>query len=73
MSYEREIEPRDQLAALFREIGANRLRFLEALDVVAAEAAIAGDDALPELELLRLASSLATAPAPRSNGIAALR
>ena len=50
---EREVEPRDQLAALLRQLGADRLRVLEALDVVAAEAAVAVDDALAELDLLR--------------------
>ena len=35
----RKVEPRDELAALFRQFGADRLRRLEALDVVAAEAA----------------------------------
>ena len=63
---EREVEPRDELAALFRQLGADRLRRLEALDVVAAEAAVAGDDALPELELLGLRVHLRQrAPAPR--------
>ncbi len=49
---EREVEPRDELAALFRQVDADRLRRLEPLDVVAAEAAVARDDALPEVELL---------------------
>ena len=51
---EGEVEPRDELAALFGQLGADRLRRLEALDLVAAEAAVAVDDALSELELLRL-------------------
>ena len=51
---EREVEPRHELAALFREIGADRLRLLEALDLVAAEAAVAADHALAELDLLLL-------------------
>ena len=38
---EREVEARDELAALFRQVDADRLRRLEALDVVAAETAVA--------------------------------
>ena len=60
--HEREIEPRDELAAFFRQLGADRLRLLEALDLVAAEAAVAVDDALPELELLARWRRASTAP-----------
>ena len=49
---EREIEPRHQLAALFRQVRADRLGLLEALDIVAAEATVAADHALPELDRL---------------------
>src|SRR3954465_15685133 len=56
---EGEIEPRDQLAALFRQIGADRLRLLESLDVVATEAAVAADRAPPQLDLLLLRVHLA--------------
>src|SRR5437764_825557 len=46
---EREVEAGDELAPFLREIGADRLRLLEALDVVTAEAAIAADRATSEL------------------------
>ena len=49
---EREVEARDELAALFGQIDADRLRRLEAFDVVAAEAAVARDHPLAEIELL---------------------
>ena len=48
---EREVEPRHELAALFGQIGADRLRRLEALDLVAAEAAIAVDGAAAQFFL----------------------
>ena len=71
---EREVEPRHQLAALFRQVGADRLRLLEALDVVAAEAAVAVDRALAELDLLLLADPASPSCAfASSNGITFLR
>ena len=59
---EREVEARDELAAFLRQLGADRLRRLEALDLVAAEAAVAVDDALPELELLGAARRASRLP-----------
>ena len=46
----REVEARNELAALFRELDTDRLRLLEPFDLVTTEAAVAGDDALTEIE-----------------------
>ena len=55
---EREIEARHELAALFGQIRADRLRLLEPFDLVIAEAPVAGDGALAERNLLLLGIEL---------------
>ncbi len=51
---ESKVEARDELAALFRQIRADGLRLLEALDLVTAVAAVPVDDFLAEVNLLRV-------------------
>ena len=62
---EGEVETRDELGALFGQLGPDRLRRLEALDLVATEAAVAVDDPLSELQLLGLRIELGERPLAR--------